>query len=75
MLFVSDIYRYVPIPISNVSRDISLFKLKGVLNTDSIMLRKKFTWNTLEIDGSQEKMLLINERNKTTPHYANILNA
>ena len=34
MLFVSDIYRYVQMQVSNISEDISLFKLIGVLKTD-----------------------------------------
>ena len=40
MLFMLDIYRYVWIQISNVLGDITLFKLIGVLNTNSVILRK-----------------------------------
>ena len=35
MLFVSDIYKHIPIQISNVSGDIDLFKLVGNLSPDS----------------------------------------
>ena len=47
MLFVSDIYRYVLIQISNISGDISLLKLIGVLNTDSVLVRKNCICDTL----------------------------
>ena len=42
MLFMPDIYRYVPIHISNISGNISYFKLIGDLNTDSVILRTIF---------------------------------
>ena len=60
MLFVSDIYRYVPIQISNISGDISLFKLIGALNTDVTILRKNYIWDTLDIDWSQMELLVNN---------------
>ena len=57
MLFMSDIYRYVQILICNVSGDISSFKLLGALYTNSVILRKTYTWDTLDIDWSEIKML------------------
>ena len=35
MVFVSDIYKHIPIQISNVSGDINLFQLVGNLSPDS----------------------------------------
>ena len=44
LVFVSDIYRYVPIQISNLSGDISLEQMIGALNTDLIIFRKSYIW-------------------------------
>ena len=63
ILFVSDIYMYVPVQINNVSGVITLLKLIQVLNTDSIMLRRNFIWNTLEIIWSQVNILLNSKQN------------
>ena len=38
--FVSDVYRYVPLKINNISGD---------LNIDTITVRRNFIWGTLEI--------------------------
>ena len=58
---VSDIYRCVPSQISNVSGDISWFKLIGTLNTYSLILRKNCIWDTLDINWSQRKVLVNNQ--------------
>ena len=52
MLFVSYVYRYVPLKISNISGDNGLFKLVMVLNVDDVTIRRKFTWDVLEIKRS-----------------------
>ena len=46
MLFMSDIYRYIPIQISNVSGDKNLFKLKGTLDLYLAVLRKNYIWKS-----------------------------
>ena len=51
MLLVSDIYRYVPLNLSNISGDVSLFKFEGVFTNDGITLRRNFVWDTLELNG------------------------
>ena len=48
-------YRYVKVQASNISGDISLFNLIGTINTNSVVLRKKCIWDTLDIDWSQIK--------------------
>ena len=48
MLLESHIYRYLLIQISNISRDCSLFKLIGALNTDVIKLIKNYIWDILD---------------------------
>ena len=63
---MSNIYRYVPIQISNVSGDISLFTLVGALNTDSGILIKNYIWDTIDIDQSQIN-ILVNNKEITFP--------
>ena len=58
MQFVKDIYRYVPVQINNISGDSSLLKLIGVLNRNSLILIKKYIWDTLDTDWSQIKGLV-----------------
>ena len=58
ILFVSYIYRYVSIWISNVSGYTRLFKVRWALNTDSVIFRKNYIWNTLDIDWSTIKILV-----------------
>ena len=39
ILLLSDIYSYAPLPISNIFRDIILFKMIGALSTNLVVLR------------------------------------
>ena len=55
ILFVSDIYRHVLIQISNISGDISIYKLIEAFSSNSITLRKNCIWDTLDIDWSQKR--------------------
>ena len=52
ILFMSNIYRYVPIQISNVSEDIILFISRRTLGSDSVNLRKKYVQDTLDMKWS-----------------------
>ena len=67
MLLVSDIYRNVPIWISDISGDISSFMLIGTLKSDSVILRKNCIWNILDIDSSQIKVLIKNKAIRLLP--------
>ena len=62
MIFVSDIHRFVPIQISKVSGDINLFKLRGTLNPDLLLLGKNYIWDILDINWSQIKILINNKK-------------
>ena len=39
-----------------------MFKLIGALNTNSVILRKNYIWDTLDIDWPQIKMLVDNKK-------------
>ena len=58
MLFLSDIHRSLPIWIINISGDKGLFKLIGDFNTDPIILRKNYNWDTVDINWSKTKVLV-----------------
>ena len=57
MLLMSDVYKYVPIEISNVSGDITLFKVLEALKTDSVVFRKICILDAVDTDWFQIKML------------------
>ena len=61
IIFMSNIYRYVPIQISNAAEDSSFFKVIGTVNTNSVILRKNYIWDTLDIDWCHIKGLLDNK--------------
>ena len=64
---MSDIYRCGPFQISNVLGDISLFKLRGTLDPDSVVFRKNYIWDRLDISWSQVKILLNNKEIRLPP--------
>ena len=57
MLFVSDIYRYVPIRMERYWQILD-FKILGHLDNITITLRKYFIWGSLEINWSQMTILV-----------------
>ena len=53
MLFISDVQNYVPIKLCKTSGSIYLFKIKGTLKTENIILHQNYLWDTLEMDWKE----------------------
>ena len=50
MVFISDVWNYIPIMLGKTAGSIHLFKTTGMLRTENIKLNKHYVWDTLEID-------------------------
>ena len=53
MIFILDVKNYVPIKLCKTAGSIHLLKIIGTLKTENIKLKKKYLWDTLEIDGKE----------------------
>ena len=50
MVFISDVWNYIPIKLCKTADSIHLFKITGILKAENIKLNKNDIWNTLQID-------------------------
>ena len=53
MVFISDVQNYIPTKVCKTVGSIHLFKIKGMLKSENIMLNKNYIWDTLEIDWKE----------------------
>ena len=58
LLFISNIYSYVPIKLCRVAGSIHLFRIRGRLNPENVKLKKNWIWDVLEIDWSDISITL-----------------
>ena len=58
LLFISNTHSHIPIKLSRVARSIHLFRIRGILNTENIKLKKNWIWGVLEIDWSNISITL-----------------
>ena len=59
MLFVSNIYAYVPVKLIKITGSIHLFKLMGRLQKENVTLHRNKVWDILEI-GWENVTLTVN---------------
>ena len=58
LIFISDIKSYVPIKLCKTTGSIHLFKLRGRLQNEDIMLHRNKVWDILEIDGKNVTLMV-----------------
>ena len=58
LLFISNTHTYIPIKLCRVARSIHLFRIRGRLNPDNVKLTKNWIWDVLEIDWSDIRITL-----------------
>ena len=71
LLFITNTHSYIPIKLCRVARSIHLFRIKGRLNPENVKLKKKWIWDVLEIDWSNARITL-NDNKIDLPSLVNI---
>ena len=58
VLFISDVQHYIPIKLCKTSGSPHLFKIKGTLKSEDIILNKNYLWDMLDINWDKIKLSL-----------------
>ena len=65
-LFIADTQSYVHLDLNKIAGNVHLFKLTGALLLENFTLRKKWTWDALEID-LRDVCVTLNEKEINLP--------